>query len=265
MRNSLHDLRDALQPVLPLAAIAWLLLHGVAARLPDAQTTDPLTAFHAAIVDSAVRDDRNVYGGLVPITPDNDDLVWRAPDRKELLVVTFVGTDVADQFYRSPDGTGRHGTTPKDIPRVWVTLAPELQRFCRRLGLQDPTARLKQYLGLSPNSQDDLLVEMWVARDDLFRPCPDPDVSDSVCTLRSGTTPPTVKNVPDYQHFLLSLHEQSYRADGAPWTGLGYTYDWAHGEHRIGASEYMLVPNANYEVRSVRLPPSYCAIGQGGS
>lgn len=147
---------------------------------------------------------------------------------------------------------------------MWVTLVPELQRFCQRLGIKDPTERLKQYLGLNPNSQNSLLVEMWVAADDLFRPCADPEVSDSACTLRSSDTPATVKNVPDYQHFLLSLYERSYRSDGAPWTGLGYTYDWAHGDHGIGASEYMLVPDASYEVLSVRNPPNYCASAQGG-
>jgi hypothetical protein len=261
MRSFLRALPDALQPLLPLAGIVWLLIHGLTARTPELETPGSLTAFRAAIVDSAVRTERNVYGGLVPIRADNNDLVWRTPDRKELLVVTFVTTAAADKFYRNADGSGRKGITPENVPRIWVTLAPELRRFCQRLGIPDPTDRLKQYLGLSPTNQNDLLVEMWVARDDLFRPCPDPEVSDSACSLQTTDPPPTVKNIPDYAHFLLSLHEKSYRVDGAPWTGLGYTYDWAHGEHGIGASEYMLVPKAAYEVRSVQQPSSYCAGG----
>jgi len=258
MHDPSKTLLDALQPLLPLAGILALLVNGFTARAPEHDAADPRTAFHAAIADAAVMDERNLYGGLLAVRPDNEYLKWRTPDRKELLVVTFVTTDVANRFYRNPDGTGRKGATPKDIPRVWVTLAPELQRFCQRLGIADPTDRLKQYLGLSPASPNDLLVEMWVARDDLFRPCPDPEVNDSVCSLQTADPPPTVKNIPNYAQFLLALHEKSYRADGAPWTRLGYTYDWAYGSRGIGASEYILVPDADYEVRSVSPPATYC-------
>src|SRR5262249_3258600 len=168
-----------------------------------------------------------------------------------LLALTLVRAEIANQFYRSADGHPRQGTTPPDTPRVWVTIAPELQRFCRRLGLKDPMERVKQYLGLSPTARYDFIVELWVDRDDLFRPCPDPEVTDSACELQSRPTPPTVKNVPDYQRYLLSLYEQSYRSGGAPWTGLGYTYDWARGKRGIGASEFVLVPSAKYEVKSI--------------
>ena len=254
---------QVLQPLLPLLAILWLVIHGFTARAPQPNLPDHLAAYQAAVADAAVRDDRNVYGGLLPITMTNNDLQWRSAARDQLLVVSFVSTDDADRYYRTADGKGRKEGAPPDRPRLWVTLAPELQRFCRRLGTQDPTERLKQYLGLSPDATKDWLVEMWVARDELFRPCPDPEVTDSVCSLRSSDTPPTVKNVPDYRLFLLSLYEQSYQTDrGAPWTGLGYTYDWAHG-HGIGASEYMLVPGAQYEVQSVQRPASYYAAGPG--
>jgi hypothetical protein len=157
------------------------------------------------------------------------------------------------------------------MPRLWVTVAPELQRFCQRLDDQDLAERLKRYLGLKPTAANNMIVEMWVAPDDLFRPCPDPKITNSACTLKTPDPPPTaknilelppsVKNIPDYWHFLLALHEQSYREDGAPWTGLGYTYDWAHGNRGIGASEYLIVPNVSYGIRSVQPLSSYCASG----
>jgi hypothetical protein len=236
------------------ATCLWGLVHPFTARSPEVRPPDLAAEYRAAIADAAVRDDRNVYGGLISITPANNDLVWRSPDRLELLVLTFVTSAVANQYYRP----GSRGATPDGDPRVWVTLAPELQRFCRRLGMADPTERLKEYLGLSPDNKNDEIVEIWVKRNDLFRPCPDPEVNDSVCSLKSSSLPPKVKNVPDYRLFLLNLYEQSYRSGGAPWTGLGYTYDWANGQHGIGASEYMLVPKAEYEVQSVQPPASYC-------
>jgi len=45
----------------------------------------------------------------------------------------------------------------------------------------------------------------------------------------------------------------------ASWTALGYTYDWAHGERGIGASEFLLAPGPAYDVEDVQTPASYRA------
>src|SRR5690348_12261159 len=174
--------------VLCMICIVWLMVHGLAAPMPD-----PAAPFRAAIADAAVRDDHNVYDRLNAISPDNKELRWNPKNSDELLVVTFVTSAVADQFY----SVGSH-QTPGGEPRVWVTLAPELQRFCQRLGLTDPVDRLKQYLGLRPDSANNQIVEMWVKRGDVFRPCADPEVNDGVCQLRSTDPPPKVAWTPDY-------------------------------------------------------------------
>ena len=33
-----------------------------------------------------------------------------------------------------------------------------------------------------------------------------------------------------------------------PWTGMGYTYDWGALNYPFGASEFILVPGAEYEI-----------------
>jgi hypothetical protein len=258
----IRDVRGELSQILrllPLVAILALVVYGIATRRPEEAWVGRLQAYRAAVADSAVRDEGRARDDLWPITAANDALVWRTPARHELLVVSFVSTDAADLFFRSADGTGRHGSSARDKPpRMWVTLAPELQRFCRRPGTADPAGRVGQYLGLSPLKRYDRIVEMWVARDDLFRPCEDPEVTDSICSVQQPETPPIVKNIPDYQAFLQSLHEQAYQSDrGMPWTGMGYTYDWSQ-PHGVGASEYMLVPGATYDVRSVVRVEEYC-------
>jgi hypothetical protein len=260
MAGWLQALLDTLPPLFPLIAVLGLFLHGLTARAPD--PPDPQAAFRNSIADAAVREARKVYPGLNAITPANQTLKWKDPSNPtELLVATFITSETV-KYYQNPDGTPRTGSAPDGDPRVWVTLAPELQDFCRRLGLPDPSGRLKQYLGLSPDAKYDHIVEMWVKSADLFRPCPDPDVTGGVCQLQSPKTPPAVKNVKDYPSFLLKLYQSQYQwPGGAPWTGLGYTYDLGSDTH-IGASEYILVPNSPYTVASVQPPALYCAPGK---
>ncbi len=69
---------------------------------------------------------------------------------------------------------------------------------------------------------------------------------------------PRVKNVDDYPAFLRQMAVESYQSEGAPWTRLGYTYDWAQGNRGVGASEYMLVPDAGYRLAGSYSTDEYC-------
>jgi len=44
-----------------------------------------------------------------------------------------------------------------------------------------------------------------------------------------------------------------------PWTGLGYTYDWGNPDSEVGASEFILVPGAAYQVKRAVPTAEYCA------
>lgn len=68
---------------------------------------------------------------------------------------------------------------------------------------------------------------------------------------------PQVKGISDNRAFFASLYESSYSLDGAPWTRLGYTYDWG-GSSRFGASEYMLTTGTHYDVQSTSTITGYC-------
>jgi hypothetical protein len=47
--------------------------------------------------------------------------------------------------------------------------------------------------------------------------------------------------------------------DGYPWTHLGYTYNWAPGADRYGASEYLIQPRASAVIVQKAGPVEYCA------
>ena len=142
---------------------------------------------------------------------------------------------------------------------------PQVQDFCQKFLKQkdierdSASFRLKQYFGLNPHRSYARFVELWVKPDDLFRPCPDPETSDTSCELElDQQNPPEVENVPDYPAFFRQLVTGSYSPGGAPWTRLGYTFDWIRGQRNVGASEYMLVPEAHYLVADSFSTDEYC-------
>jgi hypothetical protein len=43
-----------------------------------------------------------------------------------------------------------------------------------------------------------------------------------------------------------------------PWTALGYTYDWGRQTENVGASEYVIKPNATVFIESVKTTKDFC-------
>ena len=140
---------------------------------------------------------------------------------------------------------------------VWVTVAPEVQRFCSdylkshpEAGVDELNLHLKQYLGLNAEWNYDLFIEMRVSLESLFRPWVDPP------DRRQPSRPPRRKDhAAGVEHrrlpreFYTNLYYKSFRAGGVePWTGIGYTYDWGNPESKRSASELILTPNAPYEI-----------------
>ena len=56
-------------------------------------------------------------------------------------------------------------------------------------------------------------------------------------------------------------HKQNRAKMPAPWTRLGYTYDWGASQNHIGLSEFVLRKGANLEVDSVTAVNDYCRGG----
>ncbi len=247
-------------------AIVALLLAQVFSTISDAvpQPESPRrTLFDRAINDAASVSPAVVSHRLFALSEANPQLVWQDdPSGTRIKVVAWMNEASFKRFYEDKLGDSAGARTPEDAPRVWVTLAPQVQNFCRQLPVNEQFSaefRLKQYLGLDPNRRYERFVELWVSAEDLFRPCPDPQPDDTACNLAiDPNNPPQVKGVGDYASFFNGLKVQSYNPNGAPWTRLGYTYDWAFGERGVGASEYMLVPGAQYWVDSAYTTDQYC-------
>jgi hypothetical protein len=205
---------------------------------------------------------------LVTLATSEPDLRW--DDQGRVLVATWT---------RAVHYTGTAGGTYTAPVDLWVTAVPFVQRFCRCLGHSGGVLdrRLTQLLGLPPDTVHDAFVEIWVRPDQLFRPCPDPEVTDRSCQVRlSGTPPPTdgcpwtgdqlpgsrARVAPEHLDWMCANWEESYPPGDPrtayPWTGLGYTYDWGRPRAPWGMSEFVIPRGQEVEIRAVISTGDYC-------
>jgi hypothetical protein len=244
-----------------LAGIAAALLSGAAMAADASKLSGVLKKYAIGVQDAQVPEATEIANNLLALTPANDSLAWSA-DKTKVKVVTWKSQN-SYQNNLAPYTQ----TSGNEAFVVWVTLAPRIQEFCRNYLASHPKAgqaeletRLKQRLGLHPQWQYDVFVELWVDPADIFRPCVDPDPSDTACELNFGATVPAVKNIQDYGAFYKNLYYGSFRAaPGVPWTGLGYTYDWISQKAEQGESEFILSPSTPYTIEQAVPTLQYCS------
>ncbi len=210
-------------------------------------------AYEQAVRDASIAEKDEIADDLIAVNTENRQLIWNE-DKTKILVVTWKSKDSYEQHLKNSNQT-----SADEAYVVWVTTAPQVQKFCQEYAINNPDAtveetnlRLKQYLGLNREWQYDIFVELWVSPEDMFRPCVDPETDDSTCNLKFGDQVPIVKGIQDYPKFYKNIYYSDFRTlPGVPWTGLGYTFDWGNPLTEQGASEFILVPGAAYEIKRV--------------
>ena len=220
------------------------------------------TVFQRSINDAALLDDSKVVNTLFALNPNNRSLQFKQIDGKDYVkAVAWMSNDTFTNYYLDENGSlkSKSESPPVDIALNWVTLVPQVRSFCQSLTFDDPSFRIKQFLGLDPNRAYQQFVEIWVEPKHVFRPCIDSDPTDASCELPNHYTGVSkVDGIDDYKAFFESLKSSSYTPQGAPCTRLGYTYDWAKGQRGIGASEYVLVPNSTFYIERHFSTKEYC-------
>jgi hypothetical protein len=194
-----------------------------------------------AVRDASAPESSEISRNLKAIPEADASLKWQGePGDSRLLVVTWTSEDEFDE--------GDEGKSLDIEKEIWVTAVPDLKERCRRVRprCHDSTLRLEQLLGLPAKSPKTQFVELWVWPSNLFRPCPDPEVSDTVCELRLSS-----KVSRKHAEWFNDERSGSYGWLGYPWTRLGYSYDWGNPQSDIGLSEFVIEAGANIKVESV--------------
>ncbi|MHC1728474.1 MAG: hypothetical protein AB9866_21145 [Syntrophobacteraceae bacterium] len=188
------------------------------------------------------------------------------PGKSRVRVAAFMSRSDYETYYRDNLESGEHIYTLRKS--LWVTVVPELRNWFRHGGpntCPPSRKRVVKLLGLNPGRDYDVIVEMFVDQKDLFRPTPDPEITDhraeiavkardgswifpnpfmNYCTEKLFVDGPT-KAPLSYQEWFTKNAQDAYDVDidkgwGVPWTRLGYTYDWGNPANPVGASEFMI-------------------------
>ncbi len=213
-------------------------------------------AYQAGINDAKVADPDEISTQLTAITPYNTHLIWEGvAGTSRVLMVTWtswtgydglVGKSIrVDELAKSVD-------TSRD---TWVTAAPELQEFCKSQTLDSAnmTLRVEERMGLPPHNGKTRFVSFWVNPEDLFRPSPDPEITDCEAELDFPASERFITVSAAYADWFNSLKATSYGTDGYPWTRLGYTYDWGNLLSKVGQSEFVIRSGATVDIQAVTL------------
>jgi len=242
--------------------ISCLGLGACAARGPESGVLPaPEAIYRAAVRDAAVAEPWEVSRRLRAIVPQEPGIFWQGePGSTPVLVVAWVVAELAEALVETlPEGAP--GATPEEL---WVTLAPDLEQACRPLRPAQRDRRLQQLLGLPPGEEQRVVLELWVPREVLFRPCPDPEVTDHECELNFPHPDSRVTISDAHRRWFEALQERIYddgeggEGAGRPWTRLGYTYHWGHRKGEEGLSEFVIPAGAPVTVRRAASTAEYC-------
>jgi len=189
---------------------------------------------------------------LVPVVKQNQNLVWKnIRGEDHILVVTWKQTIT---YYKQYIDSAFYNTGSYPI---WITTAPELKQRMQHEKEKNIDRRLIQLLGLPPNSVYSYFVEFWVKPSDLFRPCPDKEITDSKCET-------CFPKQADSEHISwmnenrISRYYQCDLSQQYPWTQLGYTYDWNPGnKSHVGLSEFVIGANKKIIVKAIYTTEEY--------
>ena len=199
--------------------------------------------YKLSIINSIYPDSSEICTKLVQINDSNKTLIRKNINGEEYILVCTWKQNVS--FYQK-DTIFNTGTYP-----IWVTTAPELKNRIKKDSPKDVNLRLIQLLGLPPTAQYSYFVEFWVRPVDLFRPCPDKEITDSKCDLcfPEGTDVEHIKWINENR---ISRYYQCDLYYQYPWGQLGYTYDWnPKNKSHFGLSEFIIGANKTIYINRI--------------
>jgi hypothetical protein len=198
--------------------------------------------YKQSIVNSIYPDSSKIYTDLVQIDSSNKSLIRKSINNEEYILVCTWKQNIV--FYNKD--VFNTGNWP-----LWVTTAPELKNRFKSESVKDTNQRLIQLLGLPPGSKYSYFVEIWVRPQDLFRPCPDKEITDGKCDLcfPSGTDADHIKWINENR---ISRYYQCELYNQYPWGQLGYTYDWnPDNKSHVGLSEFIIGVNKTVYINRI--------------
>lgn len=203
----------------------------VVARLFDAHNA---RLFQAAIADARIIEEDEICP-VTAITRESDMVTWDSDDKRVMLLT----------FHRYPDSYVAGESVNLQWGEVWTFTDREIQTWYdqNKDGVKNWDLRFKQLIGVDSQKAYTHVTAFWVDPEDVVRPAYVYDITKSEMKSDFEATPT--------EDFLAWFEEQMAGYDSeyaAPWTRLGYTYDWADNGTEFGLSEFIIRKDADVEV-----------------
>lgn len=222
---------------------------------------------NALIRASMPNTSERVCTNLIRIQQDNTNLTWWSNSSTNMvLVASFMSEYAATSYYKTGWGGLSYGES-------WVTTVPELQNFCIDYTNSTPqgnlSARCEQRLGMWTSTTHTHVVEYYVEAKYIARPAPDNEITDSQSAIDFGFTNQVQAIFPipintDYYAWFTNNQANTYNPANswaAPWSRLGYTWDWAYTNENasasnsiIGFSEFIIAGGTYYNNTGSSVP-----------
>jgi len=208
--------------------------------------------YQQSIADAMSPMPDKIDSNLVTVTAKNPNLIWKTIGGEQYVLMVTWKQNI--NYYKQYIDSAFYNTGKYPI---WITTAPELKNRMKNCTPKNYNLRLIQLLGLPPNAVYSYFVEFWVKPEDLFRPCPDNEISDNRCSLcfpeNSDSTHINWINANRIDRYYPCDLYNKY-----PWTQLGYTYDWnPKNKSHIGLSEFIIRNNCNIVVNKIYTTSEY--------
>ena len=195
-----------------------------------------------AVADAQNPKDNDIINTLIAVIPENENIEWEQTSNESRVLVT-TNTRYGSSYMP-------HIGSEMDLVwgDTWVFFNFEATTIVNNKisNERHMLTRLKQLLGLPPNSNNNYIVEMWVKTDNLKRPSRDNEIDDSQSDLFFPADADS-----SWINWFNNLLETQYGENPYPWTQLGYTYDWGNPESKIGISEFIILKNSTVNIKGV--------------
>lgn len=168
---------------------------------------------------------------LVVLDKKDDRVTWNQQGDKVLLL----------SWHKYPESYVEGSEITLEYGPVWTFTDKEIIAWYQenQKGVTDWDMRLRQLIGLMPDSMYTHMTAFWADPKDVVRPayCQDTTHDDMATTF---TEEPSEEYLTWFNGNIVS----SYFEGSYPWTRLGYTYDWAVPGKEYGLTEFLIAKDA---------------------
>jgi hypothetical protein len=178
----------------------------------------------------------------------SSDMAQLSGDNSQVVLVTW---------HNNPDAFKDGETISHTEKVIWAFTDKEFIKWFREnhTKVDNWDMRLKQLIGMSPESDNNYFTVFWANVTDVFRPAYYPEINSGLMntTFPNSLEEDTSENAMWFKNWFDKMSSTAYTEHGGhPWTRLGYTYDWGNPSSKYGLSEFIVKEGAPIEVKFTR-------------